>query len=158
MEERKNESARLRFIQKNIADQADELLKMSRYTGNLLEVAGVKDENTDKNDVDCVLIQVVFYTAVYDSFISTVSRLAEDVRRVLDRAGDGIPGPQRESAELSILQAGQLEAEAQNTLAQLKKTEEVLKHYTGAKKQEKYAGEVAGLRRFRERLAEAGKE
>ena len=51
-----------------------------------------------------------------------------------------------------------MEASAKVTLGHLRETEDVLKEYTGAKKQEKYAEEAAGLREFRRKLLEAGKD
>ena len=153
-----DEETRLDFIQRNIASQTDELLKMTRYAGSLLEAAGLKDGDSDKNDVDCIMIQIVFYIAVYENFIHTVSKLADDVRKCIDRAGEDLSDERKRSARLSATQAEQMEASAKVTLGHLRETEDVLKEYTGAKKQEKYAEEAAGLREFRRKLLEAGKD
>ena len=153
-----DEETRLDFIQRNIASQTDELLKMTRYAGSLLEAAGLKDGDSDKNDVDCIMIQIVFYIAVYENFVHTVSKLAGDVRKCIERADGDLSDERKRSARLSATQAEQMEASAKVTLGHLRETEDVLKEYTGAKKQEKYAEEAAGLREFRRKLLEAGKD
>lgn len=143
-------------LQKQIADQSGELLKITGYTDRLIGVITAGKGEIGREDADGFLIRILYYKAIFESFIYTVTKLCDRLKKASDGQNTGENHVRNESVGLSIMQAEQMALTAEKSLEQLKELEDTMSGLSSAREQEKLADRVAGLRSFQEKIRHRG--